>query len=242
MNQSILLYGPENSSKYKKALELILPYSKSGLKYKRKIEIMLNGETYHYNISDVHFEIDFELLGTNEHGLWYEFMNQVTSIVQTNIGIVLCRNFHMIDPELLAIFYTFMRNPRIKFILCTRNISFIPRNIKDICKIIALKKEGNELYGNQYKTSCDKIVDFIKTGEDLFLLRELIYQLFTYNYDIHLCLQYIHFEILRQCRLPLTLTELVPIVEKYNTKYRSIYHLEHFCLTLKLKWNEGRPL
>jgi len=226
--KSILLYGPENSSKYKKAMELILPYSKSGLKYKRKIEITLNGEIYYYNISDVHFDIDFELLGT---------------IVNTmELGIVLCRNFHKIDPELLVLFHTFMRNPKISFLLCTRHLSFIPRHIKEICQIIVLKKEGNELYGNQYKTYCDKIVDFIKTGEDLFLLRELIYQLFTYNYDIHLCLQYIHFEILRQCRLPLTLTELVPIVEKYNTKYRSIYHLEHFCLTLKLKWNEGRPL
>ena len=87
--KSILLYGPENSSKYKKAMELILPYSRSGLKYKRKIEITLNGEIYYYNISDVHFEIDFELLGTNEHGLWYEFMNQVTTIVQSmEMGII----------------------------------------------------------------------------------------------------------------------------------------------------------
>lgn len=241
--KSILLYGPENSSKYKKAMELILPYSRSGLKYKRKIEITLNGDIYYYNISDVHFEIDFELLGTNEHGLWYEFMNQITTIVQSmELGIVLCRNFHMIDTELLVLFHTFMRNPKIHFILCTRYISFIPRHVKEICQIYTLKKEGNELYGNQYKTYCDKIVEFIKTGDDLFLLRELIYQLFTYNYDIHMCLQYIHFEILRQARLPLTTMDLVPIVEKYNTKYRSIYHLEHFCLTLKLKWNEGRPL
>jgi len=157
--KSILLYGPENSSKYKKAMELILPYSRSGLKYKRKIEITLNGDIYYYNISDVHFEIDFELLGTNEHGLWYEFMNQITTIVQTmELGIVLCRNFHMIDTELLILFHTFMRNPKIHFILCTRHISFIPRHVKEICQIYTLKKEGNELYGNEYKTYCDKIV------------------------------------------------------------------------------------
>jgi hypothetical protein len=92
MKESIILYGPENSLKYKKATELILPYSKSKLKYKRKIEISLNGEIYYYNISDVHFEIDFELLGTNEHGLWYEFINQVSTIVQTHpyFSIILC--------------------------------------------------------------------------------------------------------------------------------------------------------
>ena len=244
MKESIILYGPENSSKYKKAMEIILPYSKSGLKYKRKIEITLKNEIYYYNISDVHFEIDFELLGTDEHGLWYEFMNQVTTIVQSHldVSIILCRNFHMIDQELLSIFYTFMRNPKIKFILCTRAISFIPRHVKEICKIIVLKKEGNEIYGNQYKSYCDKIVEFIKTGDDLFLLRELIYQLFTYNYDIHLCLQYIYFEVIKLARIQMTVLDVVPILEKYNTKYRSIYHLEHFCMTLKLKLIDGRPL
>jgi hypothetical protein len=244
MKESIIIYGPENSLKYKKAIELILPYSKSKLKYKRKIEIVLNGEIYYYNISDVHFEIDFELLGTNEHGLWYEFINQVSTIVQTqpDFSIILCRNFHLIDQELLSIFYTFMRNPKIKFILCTRYLSFLPKYLKEICQIISLKKVGNEIYGNQYKKYCDKIVDFIKTGDDLFLLREHIYQLFTYNYDIHLCLQYIYFEILKSSRLNLSIHVLIPILEKYNTKYRSIYHVEHFCMTLKLNLIECRPL
>ncbi len=244
MKESIILYGPENSLKYKKANEIILPYSKSGLKYKRKIEITLNNEIYYYNISDVHFEIDFELLGTNEHGLWYEFIGHVSAIVQTqnDFSIILCRNFHLIDQELLSIFYTFMRNPKIKFILCTRYISFLPSNIKEICQIISLKKIGNEIYGNQYKTYCDKIIEFIKTGDDLFLLREYIYQLFTYNYDIHLCLQYIYFEIIKTNKLKINMDTILPIMEKYNTKYRSIYHLEHFCMTLKLNRIESRPL
>lgn len=244
MKDSIILYGPENSSKYKKAYELLLPYSKSGLKYKRKIEITLNNEIYYYTISDIHVEIDFELLGTNEHGLWYEFISHVTTIVQTqhDFMVILCRNFHLIDNELLSIFYTFMRNPKIKFILGTRYLSFLPKHLKEICTIISLKKVGNEMYGNEYKAYCDKIVDFIKNGNDLFLLREYIYQLFTYNYDIHLCLQYIYFETLNTNRLKLSIQELVPIMEKYNTKYRSIYHLEHFCMTLKLNLIDCRPL
>jgi hypothetical protein len=243
MKESIILYGPENSSKYKKAYELLLPYSKSGLKYKRKIEITLNNEIYYYNISDVHFEIDFELLGTNENGLWNEFYSHVSAIVQTQLdfSVILCRNFQFIDQELLSIFYTFMRNPKIKFIFCTRYVSFLPKNLKEICKIISLKKVGNEIYGNQYKGVCDKVVEFIQSGDDLFLLREYLYQLLTYNYDIHLCLQYIYFETLKTKRLSLSVHTLLPILEKYNTKYRSIYHLEHFCMTLKLKLIESRP-
>jgi len=243
MKESIILFGAENSSKYKKAYEILLPYSRSGLKYKRKIEIILNNEIYYYTISDVHLEIDFELLGTNESGLWYEFFNHATAIVQAqhDFMVILCRNFHLIDQDLLAIFYTFMRNPKIKFIFCTRYVSFLPASIKDICRIIALKKVGNEIYGNQYKPDCDKIVEFIKSGDDLFLLREYIYKLLTYNYDIHLCLHYIYFEIIKTKRLTITLDDLLPIVEKYNTKYRSIYHLEHFCMTLKLNLIESRP-
>ena len=245
MKESIILYGPENSSKYKRAYDLLLPYSKSGLKYKRKIEITLNGEIYYYNISDIHLEIDFELLGTNENGLWIEFYGIATSIVQTQphleFSVILCRNFHYIDQDLLSIFYTFMRNPKIKFIFCTRYVSFLPKSLKEICKIIPLKKVGNEVYGNQYKPHCDKIVEFIKQGEDLFTLREHIYQLFTYNYDIHLCLQYIYFEMIKTKRLRLSIYTLIPILEKYNTKYRSIYHLENFCMTLKLNLIESRP-
>jgi len=244
MKESIILYGPENSSKYKTAYEILLPYSRSGLKYKRKIEITLKNEIFYYNNSDVHLEIDFELLGTNETGLWNEFINHATAIAQSqhDFMVILCRNFHLIDQDLLSIFYTFMRNPKLKFIFCTRYISFLPSSIKDICKIIALKKVGNEIYGNQYKPECDKIIEFIQSGDDLFLLRDSIYQLLTYNYDIHLCLQYIYFEILKTKRLSLTMEQLLPIVEKYNTKYRSIYHLEHFCMTLKLNLIESRPL
>jgi len=244
MKESIILYGPENSSKYKKAYEILLPYSKSGLKYKRKIEITLNNDIYYYNISDIHFEIDFELLGTNENGLWNEFYSHVSTIVQTqtDFSVILCRNFQFIEQELLSIFYTFMRNPKIKFIFCTRYLSFLPKHLKEICKIIPLKKVGNEVYGNQYKPYCDKIVEFIVQGDDLFLLREYIYQLFTYNYDIHLCLQYIYFEIMKTKRLSMTVHTLIPILEKYNTKYRSIYHIENFCMTLKLNLSDARPL
>jgi hypothetical protein len=235
MKESIILYGPENSLKYKKATELILPYSKSKLKYKRKIEIVLNGEIYYYNISDVHFEIDFELLGTNEHGLWYEFISQVSAIVQTQpeFSIILCRNFHLIDQELLSIFYTFMRNPKIKFILCTKHISFLPASLKEICQIVALKKHSSEAYGLEYKPFCDKIVSFILEQDDLFHLRELIYQLSTYNFDIHNCLRYIYFEMVK-AGLKCSMDSLIPIITRYNTKYRSIYHLEMFILHLKL--------
>ena len=234
MNESYIIYGPENSLKYTTAISMIKPYSKSGLKYNRKFEIDIDDKKY-FNMSDIHFEIDFELLGTNEYVLWNEFYACVTNIIDVSMdyGIILCRNFHFIDHELLNIFYTFMRNPKIKFILCTKHISFLPASLKEICQIVALKKHSSEAYGLEYKPFCDKIVAFILEQDDLFHLRELIYQLSTYNFDIHNCLRYIYFEMVKN-GLKCSLDSLIPIITRYNTKYRSIYHLEMFILHLKL--------
>jgi hypothetical protein len=240
MDKSIILYGPENSGKYTKAIEIVKPLSKTELKYKRKMEIEVNNETYYFNISDVHFEIDFELLGTNGNSIWLEFYNNVKYIVDTqkNIGIILCRNFHFIDSELLIIFYTFMIKQNIKFIFCTRNISYLPKEIKELCQIIHCKKISTEKYDLEYKKFCDNIIHYIKNNDDdLFKLREYLYQLSTYNFDIHKCLQYIHFELLKTGNLNDIINELIEILHKYNSNYRSIFHLEHFVLFLKKNYN-----
>jgi hypothetical protein len=238
MNKSLIIYGPENSGKYTKSIELILPYSKSGLKYKRKMEIEVDKELYYFNISDIHFEIDFELLGTNENAIWNEFIVRVNDIVQSkmNFCIILCRNFHFIDNDLLNIFYTFMRNPKLKFILCTKHLSYLPKSIKKLCdEPITLKKRYTESYGRQYIPFCDKILKLIYDRDnDFFQLREYIYQLSTYNFDIHQCLQYIYFEFCKKYPdIKIDDTEILSIIEKYNTNYRTIFHIEIFIIHLK---------
>jgi hypothetical protein len=241
MEKSIIFYGPENSNKYTNAINIIKPFSKSDLKYKRKMEIELNNEPYYFNISDIHFEIDFELLGTNSNSIWIEFFNNVKYIVDTqmNIGIVLCRNFHYINSELLNIFYTFMVRPNIKFILCSRYISYLPTEIKEICDIICLKKIYMENYYLEYKKFCNNIINYIINNEtDLFQLREYIYQLSTYNFDIHKCLQYIHFELIKTGKLQINnMDEMIEILHKFNSNYRTIFHLEYFILFLKKNYN-----
>ncbi len=238
MDKSIIIYGPENSGKYTKAIEFIRPYSKSGLKYKRKMEIEVDKELYYFNISDVHFEIDFELLGTNENALWNEFILHVNDIVQTqmNIGIVLCRNFHFIDSDLLNIFYTFMRKPNLRFILCTKHLSYLPKSIKKICDApVVLKKRYTESYGQEYIPFCNKILKMIyDMDNDLFQLREYIYQLSTYNFDIHQCLQYIYFEFCKKYpEIQIDDIEIISMIEKYNINYRTIFHIENFVVYLK---------
>jgi hypothetical protein len=90
---NIIIFGGENSNKTECALNIIRQHSPTKLKYKRKIELEVNGDNYYFNISDVHFEIDFDLLGTNETAIWSEFINHIFCIIETKKhSIILCKN------------------------------------------------------------------------------------------------------------------------------------------------------
>jgi hypothetical protein len=236
-----IIFGGENSNKTVHALNMIREHSPSKLKYKRKIELEVNGENYYFNISDIHFEIDFELLGTNETSIWNEFINHVFFIIETkskssNVNyIILCKNIHTMKDELLQIFYTFIRNKNISFIFTTQHVSFLPSTLKNKCQIIHLKKEKTD-YSTQYIIHCDEIIEFIKEKkDDLFLLRELLYNLLTYNCNMHSCFYYIYSSLLRSGHIKTDkIDELIEIIKKYNTNYRPIYHLESFVICMLL--------
>lgn len=238
--EHIILYGPENSGKYTQALHIAEIFSKSKLKYNRKIEIEINNEKYYFNISDIHFDIDFELLGTNQFNIWLEFIQTITSIIDTQgISILICKNAHFIKDELLTIFHTFMRDPNLKIIICTKHLSYLPHQIKSKCEIYNLKQLPNIIpYSLQYKPNCNKIVDFIyNQSTDIFLLRELLYYLLTYNFDIHECLMYIMFELITKeyinsTHLNYIFKKTLETLKYYNTNYRPIYHLELYILDL----------
>ena len=54
-------------------------YVPSKLKYERKITIRTNKKySYTFKISDIHFEIDMDLLGCNARVLWNEIYKQIS--------------------------------------------------------------------------------------------------------------------------------------------------------------------
>ena len=231
--KNIIIFGPENSGKYTQSLHIAEKFSNSRLKYSRKTEIEVNNEKYYFSISDIHFEIDFELLGTNESTIWIEFITHIKCIIDTiQKGFIICKNFHCIKDELLSIFHTFMRDPRLKFIILTKHISYLPKCIKDKCVIYNLKSREIDSYSFQYIGVCNKIVEFIiLQDKHLSELREMLYQLLTYNYDIHECVRYIFFELIRKQYITKEFIRpkfdhMVTILKHYNTNYRPIYHLE----------------
>ena len=49
------------------------PLSKSELKYSRRVAITYKAEDILFNISDIHFEVDFEILGVNQYNIFDTF-------------------------------------------------------------------------------------------------------------------------------------------------------------------------
>lgn len=212
----LIFYGPPGSGKYSQALYCIRNYSPSALKYERKMVIMFDKNEYINVISDIHYEIDMELLGCNSKGLFQELIKNISDIIMTKqdkFGIILCKNFHTIHPELLDIFYSYMSSCisyTIKFFIITENISFIPDNIVKICKtinidyptksnigkitnnknitnIFNLKLKKNDTIINLHENIVNRIVVKIINYQDITMskFRELIYDMLVYNINIY---------------------------------------------------------
>ena len=146
---NIIIYGREGIGKYTEALYFIKKFSPSELKYEKKLAInsQNNKHDLYIKISDIHYEIDFQLLGYNSKILFNDFYNLVCEIICTKKnkqGIILCKNFEYIDNEILELFYSYLKNDikkmcTIKFIILTTGYSFLSDNIINLSKIIALK-------------------------------------------------------------------------------------------------------
>jgi hypothetical protein len=151
---NIIMYGPSGVGKYTQMLSIISQYSPSKLKYEKKLSVTNNKNTYFFKISDIHYEIDLSILGCHSKLLWNDVFGQIVDIIlikKKNIGIIVCKNFHEINIELLETFYSYMQSMpnesiKLKFILLTEAISFIPDNIINCCKIIQIPRPSRVQY------------------------------------------------------------------------------------------------
>jgi hypothetical protein len=154
--ENLIVYGPPGVGKYTQILSILKNFSPSELKYEKKIVVSTEKQDYKYKISDIHYEIDMSLLGCNSKIIWHEIFNQIIDIIsvkQVKVGIILCKNFHLIHSELLDIFYSYIQhfnhsqaNISIKFILMTEHISFLPNKILNICQILNIGSPCKDKY------------------------------------------------------------------------------------------------
>ena len=153
--KNLIFYGTGGIGKYTQVLSSIKKYSPTNLKYERKINITYGKKhPYEFKTSDIHFEIDMELLGCNAKILWNEIYNHIRDVLVTKpkpYGIIICKNFHKIHNELLDVFYSYIQpnlfcNEKLIFILITENIGFIPYNIIQCSKIISVPRPTKKNY------------------------------------------------------------------------------------------------
>ncbi len=152
--KNLIFYGPSGVGKYSQMLFSIQKYSPTDLKYEKKLNVTYEKEQYYFKISDIHYEIDMSLLGCNSKLLWHEIYQQILDVVSSKsekIGIIVCKNFHNIHSELLDNFYSYMQENnssyiKIIYILLTKEISFIPDNIINCCKIINVSRPTKIAY------------------------------------------------------------------------------------------------
>ncbi len=162
--RNIIFYGPKGVGKYTQMLASIRKYSPTDLKYEKKISITHNKNVYFLKLSDIHFEVDMSLLGCNSKVLWNEIYNHVIDAIlakSEKTGIIVCKYFHEIHGELLESFYSYMQtitNNKInlKFVLLTEELSFIPDNILNCCKLVTLPRPSRSAYNNCLKRKINK--------------------------------------------------------------------------------------
>jgi len=175
---NMIIYGPPGVGKYSQTLWLLQRYSGTHLKYDKKIQIQTDKQDYIYHISDIHYEIDMSLLGCNSKILWNDIFMQIVDIISVKpekIGVIVCKNFHMIHSELLEIFYSYIQqyskshyvatngrgslfnyNIIIHFILITENLSFLPNNILNSCQVLPIRRPSKEQYKEMIEANFSK--------------------------------------------------------------------------------------
>jgi DNA polymerase III delta prime subunit len=146
--ENTIFYGPSGVGKYSLILKYIRKYSETNLKYNRKITITFDTKTYQFQMSDIHYEIDMAIFTYNSKLLWHEIYQQLTDIItlKGKRGIILCKNFHEINNEMLDNFYNYMQHPLITFLIMTEHVSFIPDNIIQSCNMVFVPRPPTENY------------------------------------------------------------------------------------------------
>ena len=241
-NEHIISYHYHSLQNYADTLRKLRRLSPSNLKYCRKTTLLYNNEDHSFVTSDVHIEIDFELIGVIEYGLFFEFFKHIKEnmILNKTHMYVVCLHFEKITKDLSDVFFNFLDNSFIHFIFLTTQVSFLPRSILKKSVLKRFKTQDKSLYHETYKERVNKIISYIMTDseESLFVWRESIYSLLVWNDSIHNAFSYLIFELIRCNYIDETqMNELFPkyyeIVHLYNNNYRSIYHLEHFIVYLR---------
>ena len=253
-HSNLILYGPQGSGKYLQALHYLKQFSPTNLRYEKKIYIDYNKSQYCYRISDVHIEIDIELLGCQAKALWYNIFNFIKNMAYiTSNFFIVCKNFHEINHDLLAIFDCYMqknyyKGNNIHFIIITDNLSFLHNNILNKCTIVNIAKptktniykalkvktkpynsllelEKNIIIKPYGSKLKQDYLNFLTKGVlDIAVMRTLLYNILIYNIDINSFVNYIFDELeMKELITDKNVLKIMIIINQFFKLYNNNY-------------------
>jgi len=256
--ENLILYGPPGIGKYTLMLSIIKRYSTLKCDSRLHIETII---PFYIRISDIHYEVDMDFLGCNSKHIWNDIHSHILDVIQNKHedkrGIIVCKNFHKIKPELLDIFYSYMQDS-VKYILLTESVSFIPANILSKCHILSVPRPSRDAYENCLNVPIPTVINNIKSVQlrqptlefsanmcklliDVITtlkftmsdLREELYKILIFNMSIeNIC----HVLLKTLGKTPKDkfdmVKETVQFLQYYNNNYRPIYHMEHYIYSL----------
>ena len=267
---NLIFFGPAGVGKHNQMLQCIKKYSPSKLKYEKRIIIETSKEEYQIKISDIHFEVDMSLLGCNSKQLWNEIYVHIVDVIlarPNKTGIVVCKYFHETPQDLLQSFYSYMQTLpkesfKLKFVLLTQSISFIPDSIVQRCYKLRVPRPSKAQYqkciGKTITQPINDITNVKNPNQPPFherksraifsliidneshkfsTIRECIYDLLTYNLNVYDSVWFILSELIQDGYLQKndiagSMLITYRCLKFYNNNYRPIYHLERWVVYL----------
>lgn len=236
-NVHCIVYGPCGSGKYTYVLQWMKQYS--SLKNEKKMTL----DTVCIKFSDIHYEVDMELLGCNSKTLWNDLYQHITDIVQSKPekrGFIVCKNFHKINKELLDVFYSYMQSDHVRFILITEAVSFLPPSIISKCKIIPVAKP-EETYGASLNPGnlCNELSLIHKITHSMTTLtftpnslREDLYNILIFDVGVDRLVYNILTLPMTPSQRSAAIQETISFYKYYSNNYRPIFHLERYVYSI----------
>ena len=235
----MIVYGPCGVGKYTYVLQWMKHYSHSQLKNEKKMVT----DTVCIKFSDIHYEVDMELLGCNSKTLWNDVYQQIVDIIQSKPdkqGFIVCKNVHKINKELLDVLYSYMQVDCVRFIFITEAISFLPPPILSKCKIIPvripIRPHSAKLYTGELTHELSlikKVVDSITTlsftpnG-----LRDDLYNILIFDVGMDKLVSHILWIPMTMPQRLSAIQETIHLYKYYSNNYRPIFHLERFIYSI----------
>lgn len=136
---NLIVYGEKGIGKYYFIYKLL------NINYKNYVSIYTSKNPIQYIITDKGIDIDMTFLQIQPKYIWKEIIYSLTERKIKYPTYIICRNFHLIHPELLTLFCDLF--PRqCYWVIHTEHYDFIPYWIQTQSLCISLKRPSKKFY------------------------------------------------------------------------------------------------